>query len=438
MPDLAYVHNQRKDNLGQWVPLESYETITVSNDYPYTATLSERPANGIDIPNTTVPEIPGLTITTNSGAIGPSEYYVNYLAGIITFHSSKAGLSFTVHYYKTGTVVTAEQINTVIARLVHFDRDPLPIDNTYEIGTIWVSTNTVVGIGTVRGIWLCSDVQNDEAKWSFQGPSISVENDLHESTSVDVYSDGRIDFVVLDELAGCFTCSRDFFLYNLGSIAGVVKNDSAGKLIGGQSIDFADMGITVDEPLAVIDDHLRHRTIPGSTHIPAGGSSGQILSWSSDGTAAWATISTNYTAQTPIRIAANIISHDSTSGYMHIPEGGSSGQALIWASDGMAAWVTLPAGSIYAATAPITLTGNTFGHAVSPGYMHIPAGGTTNNFLSWSSNGVATWKSINLDGTFALNSDAEIPSQKAIKTYVDTTITNMNDWDEIDYPGWSM
>lgn len=38
-----------------------------------------------------------------------------------------------------------------------------------------------------------------------------------------------------------------------------------------------------------------HLTTPGNKHIPAGGTSGQILKWSADGTAAWGAPETGYT-----------------------------------------------------------------------------------------------------------------------------------------------
>lgn len=71
-----------------------------------------------------------------------------------------------------------------------------------------------------------------------------------------------------------------------------------------------------------------HPTTSGNKHIPSGGSSGQILRWSADGTAVWG--ADNDTVYT----------HPTTSGNKHIPSGGSSGQFLKWSADGTATWAS--------------------------------------------------------------------------------------------------
>ena len=73
-----------------------------------------------------------------------------------------------------------------------------------------------------------------------------------------------------------------------------------------------------------IDTIYTHPTTSGNKHIPSGGSSGQILKYSADGTAVWAN-EYSYT-------------HPTTSGNKHIPSGGSSGQILKWSADGTATW----------------------------------------------------------------------------------------------------
>ena len=97
-----------------------------------------------------------------------------------------------------------------------------------------------------------------------------------------------------------------------------------------------------------------HPTTSGNKHIPGGGSTGQILKWSADGTATWgadhsvATASadglmskTDKTKLDAIETEANKYVHPSTSGNRHIPSGGSSGQVLKWQSDGTAKWDSL-------------------------------------------------------------------------------------------------
>ncbi len=98
-----------------------------------------------------------------------------------------------------------------------------------------------------------------------------------------------------------------------------------------------------------------HPTSTGNKHIPSGGSSGQILRWSSDGTAVWgADNNTTYSAATTsaaglmsaddktklngIATGANAYTHPTTSGNKHIPSGGADTQILIWSADGTARW----------------------------------------------------------------------------------------------------
>lgn len=49
---------------------------------------------------------------------------------------------------------------------------------------------------------------------------------------------------------------------------------------------------------------------------------------------------------------ANNYSHPTTSGNKHIPSGGSSGQILTWASDGTAAWGAAPTSNVTPVEAP--------------------------------------------------------------------------------------
>ena len=100
-----------------------------------------------------------------------------------------------------------------------------------------------------------------------------------------------------------------------------------------------------------------HPTTSGNKHIPSGGSAGQILRWSADGTAVWgADKDTTYTVATTLAdglmssadktkldgIAANANNyvHPTGAGNLHIPAGGESGQILRWSAAGTAVWGT--------------------------------------------------------------------------------------------------
>lgn len=215
--------NQRKDHLGNWEPVEDTESVTVSPSYPYIAELSEIPASGVDIPSTSPPTIVDYTETTNGDAIAEGEFFVNYRTGVLTFHSSAAGETLDVTYWKTGNVIDADHINDLSNRLVHMDRDPLITDIDYEIGTLWVSTTTDPVLGTIRKLWILSDL-GEEATWNSQiSSSISIKDSLDSVTSVSVYSDGRIEFLVLDELAAKIACNKKFFCYGESQFSDTLK-----------------------------------------------------------------------------------------------------------------------------------------------------------------------------------------------------------------------
>jgi len=89
---------------------------------------------------------------------------------------------------------------------------------------------------------------------------------------------------------------------------------------------------------------------------------------------------------------------------------GTSGQVLSTTGSGGVDWVTVSSGSgtvtsigtsgaITGGSPAITTTG-TISHSTSAGYKHIPTGGSSGQFLKYSSSGTATWATPN-DPTIA-------------------------------------
>ena len=186
-------------------------------------------------------------------------------------------------------------------------------------------------------------------------------------------------------------------------------------------------------------NNYSHPTSSGNKHIPAGGSSGQILRWSANGTAIWGndnnTTYSNFRGAStsaaggsglvpaPAQGASNrylrsdgtwqvppdtntVYTHPTSAGNKHIPAGGSSGQILRWSSSGTAVWgadnnttygvVTTSANGLMSASDKVKLNGiatnaNNYVHPTSAGYKHIPSGGTSGQILRWSSSGTAVW-----------------------------------------------
>jgi len=113
-----------------------------------------------------------------------------------------------------------------------------------------------------------------------------------------------------------------------------------------------------------------------------------------------------------ISAGANVYAHPTSSGNKHIPSGGSSGQILRWSADGTAAWgtdnnttysaATQSANGLMSAADKKKLDGiatgannYTYTHPTSAGNKHIPAGGSTGQILRWSAAGTAVWGADN-------------------------------------------
>ena len=172
--------------------------------------------------------------------------------------------------------------------------------------------------------------------------------------------------------------------------------------VDGTDVDVKGLGTGAFNPKYV------HPTGSGNNHIPSGGSSGQILKYSADGTAAWAN-EYSYT-------------HPTSAGNKHVPTGGSSGQVLKYGgSSGTATWGTLTASDVGAAPSDIdtgvmsVATGSANGtlsvdgtdvavkglasgayaaaytHPTTSGNKHIPSGGSSGQILKYSADGTATW-----------------------------------------------
>lgn len=116
-----------------------------------------------------------------------------------------------------------------------------------------------------------------------------------------------------------------------------------------------------------------HPTSSGNKHIPSGGSSGQILRWSANGTAVWG--NDNNTTYSNFRGAST--SAAGRSGLVPAPAQGSANRYL--RSDGT--W-QVPPNTVYT-------------HPTSAGNKHIPAGGSSGQILRWSSSGTAVWGNDN-------------------------------------------
>ena len=116
-----------------------------------------------------------------------------------------------------------------------------------------------------------------------------------------------------------------------------------------------------------IPEAYSHPTSAGNKHIPAGGSTGKILRWGSDGTAVWGDDNnTTYTDMTGATASAA-----GTAGLVPAPAAGAHGKYL--KADGT--WGT-PTNTTYN-----TMTGATASTAGKAGLVPAPAKGNADRYL---------------------------------------------------------
>ena len=146
------------------------------------------------------------------------------------------------------------------------------------------------------------------------------------------------------------------------------------------------------------DTVYTHPTSSGNKHIPSGGSAGQFLKWSADGTAVWA--ADNNTTYSNFKGATS--SAAGGSGLVPAPATGAANRYL--RSDGT--WQVPPDNNTWTA-----LKGATTDAAGTAGYVAAPAKGQQGYFLR----GDATWAALSKSTVGLGNVDNTADSNKSVK-----------------------
>ncbi len=156
------------------------------------------------------------------------------------------------------------------------------------------------------------------------------------------------------------------------------------------------------DEVATNANNYSHPTNAGNKHIPSGGSAGQILRWSADGTATWgADNNTTYGNMGGANASAS-----GKAGLVPAPAAGAQGKYL----RGDGTWQT-PLNTTYGAASQSTAglmsaadkkkldgvatNANHYSHPTSAGNKHIPSGGSSGQILRWSADGTAVWGADN-------------------------------------------
>lgn len=158
-----------------------------------------------------------------------------------------------------------------------------------------------------------------------------------------------------------------------------------GTVANALTVDGHTVGCDVPSGAKFTDTVYTHPTTAGNKHIPSGGSSGQILRWSADGTAAWgADNNTTYSAGTGLSLSGTAINH------ANAVTAGTAGTSSATSGSTLAVpWVTYDAQGHVTASGTHTHTISGFA-ASSHTHSYLPlSGGTLTGRLNVSIDGSA-------------------------------------------------
>lgn len=268
----------------------------------------------------------------------------------------------------------------------------LPTASASTLGGIKVGTNLSISSGVLSA----KDTTYSNATASTAG-LMSAENFSKLSnidsyaTSTKLYTDSTPDSNYLHGGIG---------LKGDGAI--VVKDDSADENVTNCTVTFA------------------HSTASGYKHIPSGGSSGQILRWSADGTAAWgADNNTTYSAGTGIGLSGTTfsnagvrsISTGSTNGTISVNTNGTSAEVSVKGL-GSAAYTASTAYAAASHTHSYAGSSSAGGAATSANKLNTNAGSATNPV--YFANGVPVKTSYTFTNATLGTGTTTIPTSKAV------------------------
>ena len=169
-----------------------------------------------------------------------------------------------------------------------------------------------------------------------------------------------------------------------------------------------------------------HPTTAGNKHIPSGGSSGQVLRWSSDGTAVWGedkdTTYSNFVKSGSGAKSGLVPAPSTTAGTTkYLREDGT------WAvppdTNTTYSEATTSAAGLMSSSDKSKLNGiapgaNAYTHPSTAGNKHIPSGGSSGQYIKYGgSSGTGSWASF--DSSLSETSTNAVQN-KVIKEYLDT------------------
>lgn len=125
------------------------------------------------------------------------------------------------------------------------------------------------------------------------------------------------------------------------------------------------------------------------------------------------TVTTDTSGNIIVSSTNTVYTHPTTSGNKHIPSGGSSGQVLKWSADGTAAWGT-DNNTTYSAGTGISLSGTTFSNSG----VRAVSTGTSNGTISVNTNGTTADVSVKGLGSAAYTASTAYAAASHTHSYV--------------------
>lgn len=218
-----------------------------------------------------------------------------------------------------------------------------------------------VNLQTTKASWTGTQYSTVYLVGALSGTTFTIDSSIF-TTTVPSSADGKVYIpigVLYSTYQVYFAPTRDIYQYTNGSFHPYdTTTAAAGSTNGAVKINGTDVTV------------YTHPTTSGNKHIPSGGSSGQFLKWSADGTAVWAADNNTWTAMTGATSSAN-----GTVGYINAAPPSDGYNTKFWRADG--SWQV-----------PYT-------HPTTSGNKHIPSGGSSGQFLKWSADGTAVWAADN-------------------------------------------
>ena len=373
-----------------------------------------------------------------SSSISGSRSWVNQSDGVTNLSKTIDGNNVTIESSSGNSVIINSA--TTIASGVMTATDKVKLDAVNENATVNALDSFLLNRTNHTGVQNISTISNlqlslDSKEDSLGNPDVS----------------GKI-------LSSSSTGSRTWIDVGGLSPDGMMTMDNYDTTSTGNKVDTAINAEKVNNKTvlenvpsgAIFTDTIYvHPSSSGNKHVPTGGATGNVLTWSEDGTAVWGAVQgggvgdmtksiydvnnsgvvdnaemvNNHSVDSSVPLGAvftdTVYTHPSTTGNKHIPSGGSVGDILVWSGDGTVSWGASGSGDMSKAVYDTNNSGTVdnsdkvnnltvetavpqnaiftdtvYSHPLTVGNKHIPAGGATNKVLVWDSDGTAVWGDV--------------------------------------------